>query len=129
MASLHFTPLILTHVAAAFAAVAAGAAMLAMEKGTRAHRLLGRAWVMLMAVTALVSFGIRSTGHFSWIHLLSIGALFSVGWAIRAAVRGDIRRHRRVMQFTYMGLLIAGLFALMPARRFGDLVWHIAALA
>lgn len=118
-----FTPIILTHLSAALLSVALGGAMLVMRKGTRLHRLGGRAWVGLMLVTALLSFGIRTSGTFSWIHL-SLYTLFSIGMALYAVRRHDIPNHRRWMRGTYIGLVIAGLFTLLPQRRLGYLVWH-----
>jgi uncharacterized membrane protein len=79
-----YTPIILAHIAAALAAVLTGALMFAARKGTRLHRLSGRLWVVLMVIAALLSFGIRSSGHFSWIHLLSVVTLLVIGRALVA---------------------------------------------
>lgn len=119
-----YSPVILVHLAAALAAVAVGAAMFLLKKGTPLHRLSGRAWVLLMAITALVSFGIRSHGQFSWIHLLSLLMLYALGQAVLAIRRRDIVRHRRFATGAYAGLVIAGVFALAPARRLGATVWQ-----
>jgi uncharacterized membrane protein len=124
-----FTPVILIHLATAIASVAVGGAMFLMKKGTVQHRLSGRLWVVLMAVTALVSFAIQSRGHFSWIHLLSLVVLFMLVRAVLAVRRRNIRLHQRLVIGTYTGLLIAGMFALAPWRRLGHLVWHAASLA
>ncbi|SMP45409.1 DUF2306 domain-containing protein [Noviherbaspirillum suwonense] len=124
-----FTPVILIHMATAIASVAVGGAMFLMKKGTVQHRLSGRLWVVLMAVTALVSFAIQSRGHFSWIHLLSLVVLFMLVRAVLAVRRRNIRLHQRLVIGTYTGLLIAGMFALAPWRRLGHLVWHAASLA
>ncbi len=124
-----FTPVILIHLATAIASVAVGGAMFLMKKGTVQHRLSGRLWVVLMAVTALASFAIQSRGHFSWIHLLSLVVLFMLVRAVLAVRRRNIRLHQRLVIGTYTGLLIAGMFALAPWRRLGHLVWHAASLA
>jgi len=121
---MEFTPVILIHVLAASGAVAAGGLVLALKKGTTLHRVLGRTWVALMLVTALGSFAIQSRGHLSWIHLLSVLTLAGLGGSIFAVARGRIQAHRRGMRFTYIGLVIAGIFTLMPGRRLGYLVWH-----
>lgn len=123
-----FTPVILIHLATALAAVAVGAAMFLLRKGTSLHRLAGRFWVLLMAVTALASFGIRHNGHFSWIHLLSLLTLYSIAQAVWSIRTRDIARHRRFVTRTYAGLVIAGLFTLIPGRRLGDLVWQAFSL-
>lgn len=124
-----FTPIIIAHVATAGAALVLGGIALASRKGTRLHRLLGRLWVGLMLVTALVSFGIQTRGHFSAIHILSVITLVGVSAAVFAAARGRINAHRRGMQATYISLAIAGAFTLLPGRLLGDLVWSTVGLA
>jgi uncharacterized membrane protein len=121
-----FTPIILVHVAAAIGALVTGALMLWLKKGTPQHRLFGRIWVTLMLATALVSFGIKSSGHFSAIHLLSVLTLLALGISILAVIKGRIRAHRHGMISLYISLLIAGAFTLLPDRRLGYLVWHAA---
>lgn len=123
-----FSPVILIHLATAIASVVVGGAMFFMKKGTVQHRLSGRAWVLLMAITALASFAIQSRGHFSWIHLLSLVVLFMLVRAVLAVRNHNIRLHQRLVIGTYTGLLIAGMFALAPWRRLGYMVWHAANL-
>lgn len=125
---MEFTPLIFTHLATAAGALVFGGITLALRKGTQVHRLFGRLWVALMAITALVSFGIQSSGHFSWIHLLSIGTLAGLAASIYAVIKGNIHAHRRGMAGTYIGLAIAGVFTLLPGRRLGDLLWNAVGL-
>jgi uncharacterized membrane protein len=127
--TMQITPVILIHVIAALGAVVIGGVMLTLKKGTPIHRLFGRVWVGLMLTTALVSFGIRSNGQFSWIHLLSVWIVFLLGMALYAViVKRDIKTHRRWMAGGYTGLVVAGVFALLPHRRFGYLVWHTVGL-
>lgn len=123
-----FTPVILIHLATAIASVVVGGAMFFMKKGTPQHRLSGRVWVLLMAVTALVSFAIQTRGHFTWIHVLSVVVLVMLVRAVLAIRHRNIRLHQRLVVGTYAGLLIAGMFALAPGRRLGYLVWHAASL-
>ena len=123
-----FSPIILIHLATALASVVIGGAMFFMKKGTVQHKLSGRAWVLLMAITALASFAIQSRGHFSWIHLLSLVVLVMLVRAVMAIRKRNIRLHQRLVTGTYAGLLIAGMFALAPWRRLGHLVWHAANL-
>lgn len=123
-----FTPVILIHLATAIASVVVGGAMFLMKKGTVQHRLSGRVWVVLMAVTALVSFAIQSRGHFTWIHLLSVVVLFMLVRAVWAVRNRNIRLHQRLVIGTYTGLVIAGMFALAPWRRLGYMVWHASSL-
>jgi uncharacterized membrane protein len=121
---MEFTPIILIHLTAALLAVAVGGMMLALKKGTRLHRTAGLSWVGLMLVTALLSFGIRRSGSFSWIHLLSLFTLFSITMAMVAIYRHDVPRHRHWMTRTYIGLAVAGVFTFLPQRRLGYLLWH-----
>lgn len=117
-----FSPVILIHILTALLAVLVGAAVFLVRKGTPAHRLLGRSWVFLMATTALVSFAIQTKGHLSWIHLLSTATLF---WLVKAIVdvrRGKLQSHLRIMRGTYVGLVLAGLFTLLPQRLLGQLL-------
>jgi uncharacterized membrane protein len=125
---MEFTPIILTHMLAATGAIVIGGIALTLKKGTPAHHLLGRTWVALMLIAALVSFGIRSSGHFSWIHLLSAGTLAALGASVYAAAKGRIQLHRQGMIRTYIGLLVAGAFTFLPGRRLGHLLWHAVGL-
>lgn len=126
--AMNFSPVILIHLATALASVVVGAVMFMLRKGTPLHRTTGRVWVLLMAVTALVSFAIQSRGHLSPIHLLSLTTLFTLTLAVWAIRRRNVRRHTRFIIGTYAGLVIAGIFALAPGRRLGYLVWHVAGL-
>lgn len=121
---MSFTPVILIHLATALAAVLVGAAMFLLRKGTPLHRVSGRVWLLLMALTAVASFGIRQNGHFSWIHLLSLMTLYSLFQAARSIRGRDVARHRRFVTGVYTSLVVAGLFTLAPGRRLGYLVWH-----
>lgn len=126
---MEFSPVITTHIAAAAGALVFGAAALIMRKGTPTHKLFGRIWVALMVITALASFGIRSSGSFSWIHLLSVFTLAALAASIYAAVQGNVQRHRRTMISIYTSLVIAGAFTLLPGRLLGHLFWSAAGLA
>lgn len=114
------------HLAAVLPAVVIGVAQLASKKGTRAHRLLGWVWVLSMAVAAISSFwifGINSGGRFSVIHLLSVFVLFNLACAIWFIRRGNVRAHRKFMIGTMLGLLGAGIGALMPGRFLSQLLF------
>lgn len=71
---------------------------------------------------------IGRSGHFSWIHLLSIWVLFSLGMAIYAIMRRKVQAHQSWMAGTYIGLVVAGAFTFRPASRLGHLVWHAVGL-
>ncbi|MBN9044819.1 MAG: DUF2306 domain-containing protein [Rhizobiales bacterium] len=108
------------HVASVTSAALIGAYMLFAAKGTPLHKALGRVWVASMAMTALSSFFIHQINlvlGFSPLHLLSALVLFGLVGAVRAARRGDIALHRRIMTQIYAsGILGAGAFAFLPGR-------------
>jgi len=119
-----FTPVIVAHMSAAFLAIGVGALAFAARKGSAVHRAAGRGWVLLMLVTAVSSFWIRTTGHFSAIHILSVAVPVLLGLGVYYAATGRVRRHRRMMVAIYAGGLgVAGLFTLLPGRLLGHLLW------
>jgi uncharacterized membrane protein len=119
-----FTPAIWIHLSAALAALALGAAVFLARKGTLLHRVSGRVWAGLMLAAAISSFWIKGDGSYSWIHLLSIVTLVLLAGVVYAAMSGHIRRHRAGVIGLYSGSLVtAGLFALLPGRLLGKMVW------
>jgi uncharacterized membrane protein len=115
-----------SHVLAALMAVALGPVVLLRPRRDRLHRSLGTLWFLAMGWTALSSFGITSmgvVGPFSPIHLLSILTLRTLWYALARIRAGDITAHRIALQNLYWrGLLIAGLFTLMPGRMMAQVV-------
>ena len=120
-------PLVQTHAAAALAALALGAWQLVAPKGTVPHRLLGWAWVGLMLVVVLSSFGItggRGAGRFSSIHGISLFTLLALPLAVLHVRRGRIESHRWLMVGLFLGaLVITGAFTLLPGRLMGRIVF------
>ena len=93
-------------------------------KGDAAHRIGGRVWTLLMIVTAIDSFWIRSiTGGIGPIHLFSVLTLVQLPRAIWFARSGQIERHLKTMRGVYFGLLAAGFFAMAPGRTLWMLVF------
>lgn len=119
-----FTPMILTHLGAALAALVLGSAIFLRRKGNLSHRVLGRAWLGLMLVTAISTYWIRGSGSFSWIHGLSVISLAALSFAVYFAMTGNIQRHQRIMKGVFFGgLVVAGGFTLLPARLLGQALW------
>jgi len=119
-----FTPVILIHLVAALAALVLGIGVFLRRKGSFAHRMLGRAWVVLMLATAISTYWIRSSGSFSWIHGLSVITLVAIAYAVHFAIAGNILRHQRIMQGVFFGaLIVAGAFAFLPQRLLGHALW------
>jgi uncharacterized membrane protein len=112
------------HLACALAALPLGAFVLWRPKGTPAHKLLGRTWAVLMLVAAVSSWWLRTlSGGFSFIHLLSVLTLVSIPIGIHQARTGRIASHLRTMRGVYIGLVVAGLFAMAPRRTLGALLF------
>ena len=120
----YFTPAIWIHVFAAVSALTLGATIFLARKGTALHRVSGRVWAGLMLVTAISTIWIKGNGSYSWIHLLSIGTVLILGAVVYAAMNGRIQRHRQGVIGLYAGsLIVAGVFAFMPERLLGRMLW------
>ncbi|HEY0116001.1 MAG TPA: DUF2306 domain-containing protein [Allosphingosinicella sp.] len=112
------------HIVCALLALPLGAFVLWRPKGTGTHKALGRLWAVLMIVVAVTSYWLRTlSGGFSFIHLLSVLTIVSIPLAIHHARRGNIPAHLGAMRGVYIGLVVAGLFAMAPARTLGRLLF------
>ena len=114
------------HLFTALSALGLGIAVLSMTKGTARHRFLGRVWVGLMLAVAISSFWIqelRAGQGFSPIHLLSIWTLISLAVAIWAIRTGRRRVHRNFMIGTFIGVVAAGAFTMLPGRIVGTFLF------
>jgi uncharacterized membrane protein len=93
---------------------------LAAPKGTIPHRVIGWAWVALMAVVAVTAFfihEIRLWGPWSPIHLLAIYTLAMLPLAVLHARKHRVVNHRNAMISIFVGaLIIAGAFTFLPGR-------------
>ena len=122
-------PIVAIHVALAFAALLLGPFALWARKGSRGHRAAGYAWVTLMLGAALSALFIRdfrmpNLAGFTLVHLLVPLTLLGLGRGLWYVAHHNVRMHQRLMRFTYLGGVTAGVFALLPTRRFGLLVWQ-----
>tara|TARA_A100001037_G_scaffold78569_1_gene70502 strand:- start:735 stop:1097 length:363 start_codon:yes stop_codon:yes gene_type:complete len=106
------------HFLAAVLAIILGLINLVSEKGTPQHRMVGWFWLITMIFVTVPSFWIReiNDGDLSWIHLLTIWTIISMGIAILSIKRGYVRTHAGFMAGTMLGAVIAGGFAMMPGR-------------
>ena len=111
------------HLATVIPSFVLGAIVLLGPKGTPTHKLLGKIYMVLMLLTALITLfmpaqvGPAALNHFGFIHLFSLLVLYSVPAAYFAAVAGRIRIHQANMVGVYVGgILIAGAFTFMPGR-------------
>ncbi|HZF94482.1 MAG TPA: DUF2306 domain-containing protein [Allosphingosinicella sp.] len=110
------SPALVIHLATVLPALPLGAWILVKRKGGAVHRLLGRVWGAMMVTTAISSFWLQENGGLSFIHIFSVITLVSIPIGIFWIRRGDLERHRRAMTSTYIGLVVAGLFAFVPGR-------------
>jgi len=129
MALSSLSPAIVIHLFLALAALVLGPLALSARKGSRLHRSTGYMWVTLMLGAALSSAFIRDFRlpnilGYTPVHILTITTLVGIGGALYYVARRNIRAHRRTMWLVYAGGCIAGLFALLPHRFLGQLVWH-----
>lgn len=112
------------HLTAAIVALVVGTVQLARAKGTASHRLAGWTFVALMLTVAISSLWIPSFLHFTWIHLFTLITLVSLPLALWRIRHGNVRGHAAAMKGLYIGgLVIAGIFTLIPGRLLGNLLW------
>ncbi|MCX8505013.1 MAG: DUF2306 domain-containing protein [Alphaproteobacteria bacterium] len=118
---------LLIHVVCVTPALILGGYLLWGAKGSRQHRVLGWIWVVLMSGAIISAFFIHTLNQFyglSWLHLLAIFSACSLILAVYSARRHRVQPHRRNMMGLYcVGLVGAGLFALLPARFLGKIIW------
>jgi uncharacterized membrane protein len=111
------------HLATVLPAFLIGTIILVIKKGTPIHKQLGRVYMVLMTVTALITIfmqakvGPKLFNHFGYLHLFTVLTLYSVPTALIAIRKGDVITHKRKMVLLYIGgLLIAGGFTFFPGR-------------
>jgi uncharacterized membrane protein len=131
--AMELTPAIAIHMTAALGALATGPVALWARKGAvqrpKLHRAFGYAWITLMLITAASALFIRGAqlpniAGYSPIHLLVPLTLFGLYGSFRYLARGNIAKHRQIMQILYYGAcVVAGAFTLLPGRFLGELIW------
>ena len=107
------------HIVVALLALVLGTAMMVRRKGTRSHRLIGKAFLALMLVVATTALFIRhiNDGSFSWIHIFVPVTFFAAWEAVHYVRKGNIRGHKRAVTGLYFGaLLIPGALSVLPGR-------------
>jgi uncharacterized membrane protein len=88
-------------------------------KGSRPHRALGAAYMVLMLVSATAAIFIQQVrpGAFSWLHLFVLLTYWSISRSLWCLRHGNIAGHQRSMLGLYIGgLLIAGGLTFLPGR-------------
>ena len=99
------------HVAAALTALAFGALVLALRKGTQLHRAMGMVYAIAMVALNLTALTVyRINGHFGPFHVLALLSLATIVAGLAMVVlrpHNWLVRHYRMMNFSYLGLLSA----------------------
>jgi uncharacterized membrane protein len=120
------TPLIATHAFAALTSLLLGGWQLFFStKGSHLHRVIGRAWIVLMLYVSVSSFWITELrpGRFSLLHILSVVTIVSVSLGVWQVRRGNVRGHIGNLMGSYIGLCFAFVFAVaLPARHIPQFV-------
>lgn len=112
------------HLATVAVALLLGPVQFVLPKGTGAHRVMGWIWAAAMLSTAIATFFIRDMrdGQFSLIHIFSVMTLIGVPLGLSLA-RTKVMSHARAMTGTYIGLVVAGLTAIVPGRVVWDMLF------
>ena len=126
--SEHFAahPMGLAHLLVALGALALGLAVVLSRKGTRSHRWLGRAYVLLMLAlnaSALMIFELfGGFGPFHWMALASLAVVLVGYLSARSRSAGWLPRHAYFMTGSYVGLVAAAVAEVagrVPSWSFG----------
>tara|TARA_A100001037_G_C15012909_1_gene572589 strand:- start:128 stop:496 length:369 start_codon:yes stop_codon:yes gene_type:complete len=117
---------ILSHILMAILAVFLGLRNIISKKGNYTHKVVGWIWVIAMTYVSISSFWIKSLneGKYSLIHLLSIWVLICLVLGIYFIRKKKRKLHYAFMIGNYIGLVIAGVFTLLPGRFF-DQVFNL----
>ena len=102
---------IFTHSLLLIIAFIIGLYIFTKPKGTKSHKFFGRLFVILMLVSLIASFFIKTDGTFSLIHILSALTIY---WLVRAVVVSYQKKknwrkiHAYNMTSAFIGIIIAG---------------------
>ncbi|MDX6747448.1 DUF2306 domain-containing protein [Polaribacter sp. PL03] len=120
---MEYKYLMYAHLITVVPCVFIGAYLLSVKKGTPFHRSLGKIYMLLMMITAIITLfmpayvGPQFLNHFGCIHLFSFLTLYSIPTAIIAIRKKQIKKHKLKMIFLYVGaIVIAGGFTFTPGR-------------
>lgn len=120
---MEYIDLLYIHLATVVPCFFIGGILLLIKKGTNIHKILGRIYMILMLVTAMVTLfmpaevGPQFLNHFGWIHCFSFLTIYTVPTAYWAIKKGNVKTHKRKMILLYFGaIIIAGGFTFTPGR-------------
>lgn len=117
--------MIALHIVAVVFGLVLAAAILAVTKGTKLHRVLGRLYAIALAITCIGSFAIREVrdGQLSIFHGASVIVLLSIVFGIAARRRGVVWLHALLMLSSVLLMVVTG-----TAQFFDDLPFTSDAL-
>lgn len=121
---LNARPVVIVHTLFAFAALIVGVVMFARKKGTPSHKMIGKVFVVFMAMTALSALFITGLNgkYWSFIHLFVPLSFYAIWELFHYVRKGDIKKHEKAVKGLFFGaLLIPGIISFMPGR----LMWHV----
>lgn len=128
---MSYLDLMYLHLATVVPCFIIGTALLVVKRGTPNHKRMGKVYMVLMLITAVITLfmpaqvGPRFVGHFGWIHGFSFLAIYTVPTAYLAIKRGDVKSHQRKMILLYFGaIIIAGGFTFFPGRFLYELFFN-----
>ncbi|WP_324013736.1 DUF2306 domain-containing protein [Microbacterium sp. JZ37] len=84
----------------------------------RAHKTLGRTWVIAMYLVCVSGMFIYTIGGFTVFHALAIFTFATTTFGVIAIRRGNVRSHIGNMVGSWLGALAAGAFAAFVPGRF-----------
>ena len=94
----------------------------------RLHRIAGWTWVTLMLAVAISSLWIPRFLQISWIHAFTVMTLISLPMGLYFARTHNVKGHRATMIGLFTGgLVIAGIFTLIPGRILGNAIIRLLA--
>ncbi len=120
---MNYEDLMYFHLATVIPCVFMGAFLLVRPKGGPAHRNIGKIYMSLMMITAIITLfmpnqvGPSLFDHLGYIHLFSFLTIYTVPTALIAIRKRQVKKHQRKMWLLYVGaILIAGGFTFFPGR-------------
>lgn len=101
------------HVTAAVLALLAGACVLLLPKGTRAHRALGAAYVVALVVVNIAALSLHREDTFGVFHVLAVVSVVTLAVGLGPLLVGAhspaaFAMHAYCMTWSYAGLAAAG---------------------
>ena len=111
------------HAVFVLALVASGWGILALPKGDRRHRVLGRTWVCAMVAMGAASLAVPHGSNWVAAYVGGASAYPLLAYGVYAVKRGDRRRHGRTMAMLMIALVLMTLLAVFPGRLMHDVLF------